>query len=406
MAPLPPRRRRLGLRWLWWPVLGLIVVGGLIVFAGGDPGYVLVSVGRFSLETSLWLAVGALLLAYIAARLLGVLWRALFGARGWWRQRRVRQARQRTVDGLMALLMGDNAAARKQLLANVNAAESPELNLMFAARAAHAEGDHRGAELYLQQAEAQLRPDQPAATLLRLEQALQQGNDRGGEPPINELRALRERAPRSPGVLRALATALERGQQWDALRALVSELRKHEALDALALTDLERRAWRGAMRAAPSADAVRTLWKALPRAEQKDSAHVLACGMALQRFGAEAEAEVLVREALGSEWQHQLVTLYGLLRADLPKQVRQAEQWLAQHTDDGALLQAFGRLQAAGGNWEAARHSFQAALQVLQRRGSGNWGTSSQRCSVELAEALLRTGDTEGALVQLQATQG
>ena len=44
-----------------------------------------------------------------------------------------------------------------------------------------------------------------------------------------------------------------------------------------------------------------------------------------------------------------------------------------------------------------------AALQVLQRKGSDNWGTSSQRCSVELAEALLRTGDVEGALAQLQA---
>lgn len=402
MQPLPTRRRRLGLRWLWWPVLALLVVGALIVVAGGDPGYVLVSVGRFSLETSLWLAAGALLVAYILARLLGVLWRALFGARGWWRQRRVRQARQRTVDGLMSLLHGDNATARKQLLANINAAESPELNLMFAARAAQAEGDHRQADLYLQQAEAQLRADQPAATLLRLEQVLA----RDGEPPIAELQALRERAPRSPGVLRALAKALERGQQWTALRELLPELRRHEALDTASLTELERRAWRGAMRAAPSAEAVRALWKTLPRGDQKDAAHVLAFGMALQRFGADADAEAVVREALAAQWQHQLVTLYGLLRADLPKQLRQAEQWLAQHPDDGALLQAFGRLQAAGGHWEAARNSFQAALQVLQRKGSDNWGASSQRCSLELAEALLRTGDVEGALVQMQATQG
>ncbi len=395
----PPKRRRTGAP--WW-LGGLLIVAALVaglIAVNGDPGYVLVNVGQISVETSFWFALVALVLAYLCVRAFGVLWRALFGANGWWRQRQTRRARARTTQGMLAFQQGDWAAARKSLLANVTAVDDPAVNLIYAARAAYAEGDSQQAELYLRQAETGLPVDQPAAALVRLEQML----DAGGEPPITELQQLRDRAPRSPGVLRALAVALERGEQWQLLRGLVADLRKQQALAAPALTELERRIWKGVAKSSAGLPELQRAWGELSRTERADAAYVLAYAMALHRFGADAEAESQLRESLANAWQHQHVTLYGLLRADSAKQLRQIDQWLAQHPDDGALLQASGRLHAAAGNWQQARNAFNAAAQVLARRGATNWGASAQQVNSELAEALLQLGDTAGALSQLRA---
>ena len=398
-SSIPPSKRRTRRRFWWIGILLIAGAGAAALYAvNGDPGYVLVNVGQLSVETSFWFALAALVLAYVCARGLGAAWRALFGVSGWWRQRQVRRTRKRTTDGLLAFQQGDWAAARKSLLANVSAAEEPAINLIYAARAAYAEGDSQQAEQLLRQAEAGLPVDQPAAALVRLEHLL----DAGAEPPITALQQLRDRAPRSPGVLRALAIALERGEQWQLLRSLVADLRKQQALSAPALTELERRIWKGIAKGSATAPELQRAWGELSRTERTDSAYALAYAMALHRLGADGDAESLLREALPKVWQHQQVTLYGLLRADISKQLRQTEQWLAQHPDDGALLQASGRLHAAAGNWQQARNAFNAASQVLARRGTANWGASAHQVNHELAEALLQLGDSAGALAQLQ----
>ena len=286
-------------------------------------------------------------------------------------------------------------------MTNVGAADEPAINLIFAARAAYAEGDAESAEQHLRQAEAGLPADHPAATLVRLEHVL----DAGGEPPITELQQLRDRAPRSPGVLRALAVALERAGEWQLLHGLLADLRKHQAVSAPALTELERRIWKGVANASATLPELQKAWGELPRAERSDAANVLAYAIALHRLSADVDAERVLRDALAVAWQYQQVTLYGLLRSDIGQQIRQTEQWLSQHPDDGALLQASGRLHAAAGNWQQARNSFNAATLVLARRGASNWGASAQQVNSELAEALLQLGDSAGALAQLQAQQ-
>ena len=108
-----------------------------------DPGYVLITLRGYSIETTLVVALAALLLFWIALRI--VLWLLRLPFRHWKRRTR-RIARERLAGGLVALHEGRWARAEKLL---ERAASDPALRLpalLGAARAAQARGDNAEAE--------------------------------------------------------------------------------------------------------------------------------------------------------------------------------------------------------------------------------------------------------------------
>ena len=100
--------------------------------------------------------------------------------------------------------------------------------------------------------------------------------------------------------------------------------------------------------------------------------------------GADAEAEKVIKRGLKHKWSSELVRQYGYVESDnIPRQLAQAESWLADHTDDAQLLLCLGRLSARDKLWGKARDYFESSYR-LER--------SAETCA-ELGRLLLGLGE-------------
>src|SRR5262245_19593089 len=137
-------------------VLALVVGGAIGTLMTRDPGYVLLTYAGTSLETSLWFALSMLIALYFLLRLIvrigAGLVRGGAGLQSWQENRRARNARERTVRGLLLAGAGDWSGARKTLATVAGQADVPLVNYLVAARAANELGDTRDRDALLQKA--------------------------------------------------------------------------------------------------------------------------------------------------------------------------------------------------------------------------------------------------------------
>ena len=138
-------------------IFAVLILGGLVGWAVGlDAGYILVSYNTYVIETSLWVGVGILIGLYVLLR--GLIWlvRAPLSSHvvvGRWRSRRAsRAARQQTVRGLLLMAEGRWEEAKKTFLKGIGFAETPLINYLNAARAAHEMGLPEERDNYLKRA--------------------------------------------------------------------------------------------------------------------------------------------------------------------------------------------------------------------------------------------------------------
>ena len=195
------------------------------------------------------------------------------------------------------------------------------------------------------------------------------------------LRELQTLAPKHPKVWEGLWRCHEELEDWQALVELAPALRKAGAVDAEALSAMERQAWRRRLAAADGLKA----WEKRPKALKDDPDLALAAALGGQAAGDAAGAESLLREALGRCWRDDLVNLYGRIKSPAPDhQLATAEGWLEDRPDDGELLLAAGRLALMNADWPKARRHFETSL----RR------KPNPECRAELGRLLIALGET------------
>ena len=123
------------------------VVGGTLfgLLALKDPGYVLISYGNRTFETSVWFALFCVLILMGAVALAWALLRHALRSRSqvsaWARERRLHNANTQTVQGAIQLAEGQFAAAGTALEGAAEEVETPVLNYLAAAVAAYSLGD-------------------------------------------------------------------------------------------------------------------------------------------------------------------------------------------------------------------------------------------------------------------------
>src|SRR3569833_1480494 len=126
----------------------LILIGavGLALFAYADTGHIVIAYGDWTVETSLALAVAAILLAFLALHYLIRLWVGLravpYRLRRWRRHRRNAKVQHTYQRGMIALAEGHWQEAEKWLLKHVHHSETPALHYLAAAEAAEEQGAH------------------------------------------------------------------------------------------------------------------------------------------------------------------------------------------------------------------------------------------------------------------------
>lgn len=346
----------------------VVVAGALVgIVLSRDSGYVLIAVGRYSVETSLALLVMLLallfLLLYIGIR---ALVRAVHLPRDmevWQRHRGARLARQATTRGLIEMSEGHWESAEQRLVRFADRSDTPLLNYLAAARAAQLQGAHERRDAYLRLAHDCL----PAADVaVGLTQAELQLAANQLEQALATLTHLRTVAPRHTYVLRLLRRLYEQLGDWERLRELLPELKRRRVDGEDDLARLERRTHRALLEQAFVAGDVQRLelaWADVPRALRGDPQLLGDYAGYLQETGQDSRAEALLHAAMERSWDTGLVETYGLLETEEPgRLLSKLEKFLVDHPDDANLLLSLGRLSLRAHLWGKARGYLEASI--------------------------------------------
>lgn len=371
-------------------LLGLLAAVSLVALIETSPGYVLVSWGQTTLETSLWVGLFILLVLFLLVQLLARFWRRVRESggsmAGWLQLRRESKGRRLTEKGMLAFAGGNWEMARRALLQAVPHLPDPTLNYLAAARASNKMKDSGKVRQYLDAATTVSGTTETVA-LTRAELLLENGEP---EMAFVDLETLRKRVRRFPQILVLRLRACEALERWPEVSQLIPTLRKRQLLAASTLDGLEFRAHAALLRAAASGDAdaaaLMTAWSQCPDVLKKDSRMIQVYVPLLVAGDRLVEAEKLLVAALKREWIPGLVTQFGLLESANPaRQLKLAESWLQAHDDDAPLLLCLGRLSLRNELWGMARDYLESSIRI----------EATPEACTELARLLFNLGERE-----------
>jgi len=361
-------------RTLVYVVLTILVAGWLGNLIVKDAGYVLLSYDGTSLQTSLWVFLGALAILLLVIQ---GLWRSvrmlLLSGGIWsnWRtQQRLSKAHDHTSRGITSLIEGHWQRAQSYFLRGVDNSALPLVNYLGAARAAQEQGDIEKRDELVQLAKEHVDGSELAVgiSLARFQIDIQ-----AWESAASTLSQLR----RNSLVLELLVKVYAELNDWRSCKELLPELKKSVARERYA--ELEESIWRSLFnqliaddvpaRNEESLDQIRALWKEGSAELRKDSDMLIAYASSLVKSGAKAEAEEAVRKALKSQWQESLVDFFGTIAMPNPaNQIKTAEAWLQKHPDDPSVLRCIGRLYIQSGDFESARNHLEKSMAIRRDR--------------------------------------
>ena len=331
-------------------LIAMLLGVGLVALIETEPGYMLITYGEYTVETSLWVGLALtlllVLLFYGLVRLVHVLLAGPGSVANWFGERRARQAARHTSRGMINFIEGNWDKARSQMLKGAEGNEVPLLNYLVAARASHRLKQTERTEEYL--VEAKLEEG-------RYEQALA------------TLKRARKDAGRHPQVLPLLHRAYIGLGDWQGLGDLLPDLKKYMVLDGPELGELERRVVceRLSASAAQGSEALRQQWHQSAAEMKRDTAVVQHYAQLLLEQDGHDAAEKVLRRAQKQHWDSGLARLYGYVGSGAPdKQLATAEEWLKQHGGDPQLLLSLGRLASRCQLWGKARDYFERSYQA------------------------------------------
>ncbi len=331
-----------------------------------DNGYVLLAWHDTSVEMSLGTLVVLVLFVffglYLLTTLIVRLWTFPRRMREALERRRELRARRASIRGLIDLAEGRWADSEHNLMRHAADSKVPLITYIAAARAAQMQGAHERRDTYLRRAYEQV----PAAHLaVLLTQAELQIGHRQYEHALATLRHLQELDPNHAYGLKLLARLYKKLGDWMPLRALIPKLREFRAMPRTEIDRLEAHAVCALLERLDAKSGVQAtvLWSEMPRRLRNDINVVRAYVQALIKIGNYGAAESIARDTLKSDWDEELVVLYGLARGEDPvRQLARVEDWLAEKGESAALLLTAGRLCVVAKLWGKARSYLESSI--------------------------------------------
>ncbi len=363
----------------WRAIVLLLIVAVLAALAwhwlAADPGYVQLRMRNTTIETSVVVALAALL-ALWAAITLG--WRLLRWPFRAWDRSVKRRGRERLAGGLTAFAEGDYAQAERDLGKAASHAAFRTPALLVAARAAHERGAEDRANQALEEVDAH---GARAADALRARFLIENGRNAEALALLKARAASADLSPRGWRLL--IEAALAAGDSQAAVDALPM-LARSQSLTADTQAALETRVLGAALAAAPDANRLNALWSGASRAQRRRSELVAAFARRSAALGQTLAAMDEIESAQRREWNDELATIYAELGPDeVPARIRKAEGWLAIAPNSPALLTALGRLYVQKAQWTDADETLERAVGLAEtpaawealgdcRRGEGD----------------------------------
>jgi len=359
---------------LWRWLLLLIVVAALAAFGwyvvAEDPGYVLVRLRGWRVETTV---VAALVIVLLAWAVLAGLWHLARWPFGAMTRRHRRVSRQRLGSGLVALMEGRHGEAERDLerASRLEALRGPAL--LASAEAASRRGEPARA------LEALNRAGQAAPQAARVVRARVLRRDGKPDEVLALLAPEADSGSLTPGGWHELALAALAVGDTRRARSTLEPLYKSGALGAQRYAALEAQVLVAAIHAAPDGQSLNALWSQLGKGQRRTPAVVEAYARRAAAFGLALPAMDELESALRREWSPQLAEVWGTLEGDdLDARLRRAESWLDAHPNDPGLLLALGRMCVRQQLWGKAHEYLERSLAVAPSPGA--WEAMGDTC--------------------------
>lgn len=336
-------------------LLGSIYLG---VQLNQDPGYVLIAINHWTIETTLWIAGFALLfffiLLHIFLQLCDKIAHLPSKLHEWNTRRLAQKAQATTRQGLIEYSEGYWQKARNHLIQALPNTDTPLLNYLTAARAAQKMGDSQLRDHYLREAQQSMPEAKIAVELTQAE--LQLANHQW-EQALATLRHLQDLAPQHPYVLKLLMKLYEQVRDWPQLIALLPDLKKHQVITDPEFFQLQQHTYLQAITdlgKQNQTEMITTLFNSLPKNLANDSEIIAEYVRFLLKHNDYNQAENILRRNLRKEFTPQLIELYGLLHSD-DNQLLFAESLLKKHPHSAVLLLSLGRMCMSLHLWGKAK---------------------------------------------------
>lgn len=356
--------------------LGSLSVTALVVYLlhnwlvmQDDPGYVLLGLGRWSLETSLTLFVAGAIFAFFVGywffRFLGILIRMPGHISKQRRNIKFNRSQEALISGLFDTADGNWEKAENILIKHVANSGAPLLHYLTAARAAHSSGATDRRDEYLRKAAEHSSETNMTVGLTQAELHL---SDQQFDQALETLSKLHSVNPGHARVLKMMHQAYQHLDDWEGLSRLLPSLQQNKILMEGEVKLLQTQAYSRLLKqAAANKDqqAIQSCWENVPAHIKSlpGIANIYFAAMIASGAGLAVEADLLAQ--LSRHWDTTLLTLYaGIDTGDKTKHLQEAEKWLAVYPNDAVLLCVLGELALKDRQLEKAEQYLQKSLHV------------------------------------------
>lgn len=332
-----------------------------------DPGYVLITVNHWSVETTLWAMILGLIVLFLILQLLLRLCQNIlhtprnFALRR--AKRRAQKAQAITRKGLIEYSEGYWNQAKNHLIEALPDTDTPLLNYLTAARAAQKMGDFQLRDHYLREAQQSV-PD--AKIAVELTQAQLQLANHQWEQALATLRHLHDIAPRHPYVLKLLMHLYQEVKDWPQLIALLPSLKKYKIITEQELENLQKNGYLQAITELSKQNqysAAHTLFDSLPKSLTTDPDIIAVYVSILFQTNEYDSARNLLQRCLRKELYAQLIILYSSLPHD-ENQLAFLEGLLKKNTHTATLYLCLGQLCIKQQLWGKAKSYLEKSNEI------------------------------------------
>ena len=353
------------------------------------------------------------LLVYVLFRLLRKLIQLPADFRHWSEYRRRRRSEKFLNQGLLSMLEGNWTEAERAFRKGAAFSPAPLVNYLGAAQAAHRQGNADRCDRYLDLAQQHNDSGSPAPGLARARLLMDERQVAQADDTLNLLEQGHEQVK-----LMLLETAVEM-QDWTRATGLLQECRRRGLMSADQARAKQLSLYAGLLQQVGSEQdrpALDNVWRNIPHRLKRESALIGAYVKERLRFGDSSDCETILRRALKSQWDPELVLLYGQVEGrNLKQQLVFAESCLSRFPEDAALFLTLGRLCKKNHLWGKARSYLEQAVRarpepgtcqelatLLEQQGEHTAARACYQQGLTLAAAAPEAAGTTGAMVEFK----
>ena len=328
-----------------------------------DSGYILIYYANWSIETSLWVGLTVLIIAFLAFYMLFRLISKTLRLKKFIRHRQKtriqRYTYKYTKNSLNNLAVGQWQAAQKQLLKLTQKDIRPTLNYLAAAYCAQQQGNIDQRNQLLQHANSVDDANIPAVLFTT---AKLQIMDKQWEQALVTLTNLRKQYPSYHHSLQLLKTVYIELNEWDKLNDILPDLARFKLLNTDEIEALAKLTTQHRLTRAVDTSSLYNLWNSCSRLRKKDPNIICSYAKRLIDFKEEKQAQVIIEKTQKNQWIPDLTLLYSQLsHIDTTRQLATVEKWHQEHPNDISLLLAIANLAEKDGfHHKAIEHLKQA----------------------------------------------